>query len=116
MYVKRNELTCKDVEKMVASYVDEELDINELEAFMSHVETCANCREELSIQFLVSTGLKSLEAGNNFDLNYELLESIEHSKKKVQKKRMFQKIVSGTIIIVVVSVCVTAVICLCFLV
>ena len=114
MYVKKNELTCKDAEKMIASYVDEQLDINELEAFMNHVETCENCKEELSIQFLVSTGLKSLEAGNNFDLNYELLESIEHSKKKVQKKRMLQKIVSGTIIIIVVSVCVTAAIWLCF--
>ena len=114
MYVNKNELTCKDAEKMIPLYISEQLDINELEMFMDHVEVCASCKEELSIQFLVSTGLKSLEAGNNFDLNYELLESMEFSRRKIHKKRLLHRIFYGTIIIMVLAVAIVAAIWLCF--
>ena len=103
MYTKKKELTCKDAEKLVMPYVENTLEIGELEQFMEHVESCENCREELSIQFLVNTGLKSLEAGNNFDLNYELIASLEASRKRVQKKRLWQTIFRGAVIISLIS-------------
>lgn len=114
MYVNKSELTCKEAEKMIPLYIEDHLDINELETFMNHVETCESCKEELSIQFLVSTGLKSLEAGNNFDLNYELLESLDFARRKIHKKRLFQRILAGTIIIAVLAIAIAVAIWLCF--
>ena len=52
-------LTCKQAEKMVMPYIDGRLDEEELEDFLSHVNECPACREELEIYFTVYVGLKA---------------------------------------------------------
>ncbi len=58
---------------------------------MKHMEECENCREELSIQFLVNVGLINLEAGNTFDLQEELNMAMEEAHKKVQLYHFLQQ-------------------------
>ena len=53
-------LTCKQAEKMVMPYIDGRLDEEELEDFLSHVNECPACREELEIYFTVYVGLRQL--------------------------------------------------------
>jgi len=103
MHKRKEPLLCKDVEKMIQSYIADEMDVDTLEQFMEHVEHCDSCREELAIQFLVSTGLKNLEVGNNFDLNKELLDSLDCSKRMIQKKHMIRRILLGMILIGIVA-------------
>lgn len=66
------ELTCKQAEKLIPLFIKDELDNRTKKQFLSHVEKCGSCREELSIQFLVTTGMQRLENGDTFDLNREL--------------------------------------------
>ena len=49
-------LTCKQAEKMVMPYIDGRLDEEELEDFLSHVNECPACRDELEIYFTVYVG------------------------------------------------------------
>lgn len=65
-------MTCKEVEKMIPLFLADDLDTDDLREFLEHTEQCEECREELSIQFLVLVGLSRLEAGNVFDLKNEL--------------------------------------------
>lgn len=76
---------------MIPAFVVDELSYEELERFMEHIEECENCREELSIQFLVEVGLNSLEAGNTFDLQQELNIALEEAEKRVQVFRFFKQ-------------------------
>lgn len=66
-------MNCKEAERKIPSFLQDELDGSQLEEFIAHVEACPECKEELSIQFLVSEGLERLESGNNFNLQEELL-------------------------------------------
>lgn len=66
------ELTCKQTEKLIPSFIKDELDNRTEKAFLSHVDSCSGCLEELSIQFLVTAGMQRLENGDTFDLNKEL--------------------------------------------
>ena len=65
-------LDCKQTEKLMAPFIRDTIDNRTKRAFLSHVEHCSSCMEELSIQFLVTTGLQRLESGDTFDLNREL--------------------------------------------
>ena len=55
---------------------------------MEHVEGCPECKEELSIQFLVTEGLERLEGGNNFNLQEELLLKLEGAEHRINVRRM----------------------------
>lgn len=91
--MKRNKekLQCMHAAKMIPAFISKELSYRELERFMEHMEECDNCREELSIQFLVEVGLNSLEAGNTFDLQEELDTALEEAEKRVKLYRFFRQ-------------------------
>ena len=42
------------------------------EKFIAHIESCQECMEEVSIQFLITEGMNRLEQGDTFELKKEL--------------------------------------------
>lgn len=83
-------MDCKEEEKMIPAFLQDDLDSKELKQFISHIEDCPECTEELSIQFLVSEGLERLEAGNNFNLQNALTMKLEDAKHQVRVRRILQ--------------------------
>lgn len=81
-------MNCKEAEKKIPSFLQDELDGSILEEFVEHVEHCPECEEELSIQILVTEGLERLEGGNNFNLQEELLWKLEGAEHRINVHRM----------------------------
>ena len=81
-------MNCKEAEKKIPSFLQDDLDGSKLEEFVEHVESCSECNEELSIQFLVTEGLERLEEGNNFNLQEELLMKLEGAEHRINVHRM----------------------------
>lgn len=65
-------MDCKQFVKRIPDFLMRDMDYNDLKQFCSHAKSCENCKEELTIQFLVSEGITHLETGDAFDLNKEL--------------------------------------------
>ena len=80
-------MNCKDAEKKIPYFLQDELDGSKLEEFLEHMENCPECKEELSIQFLVAEGLELLERGNNFNLQKELLMKLEEADHRINVHR-----------------------------
>ena len=78
------ELQCKQAEKMIPLFIRDDMDRRERRAFLNHVDHCASCLEELSIQFLVVVGMQRLENGDTFDLNRELRSRLDMEKRHVR--------------------------------
>ncbi len=76
--------TCKQTEKQIPAFLEDRMDRRQERLFLEHIDGCPSCKEELSIQFLVTTGLKRLENGDNFDLNRELAGKIRQEKRHLQ--------------------------------
>ena len=38
-------MTCKETEKLIPAFLQDELDTEELREFMEHIEECGECRE-----------------------------------------------------------------------
>ncbi len=62
-------MDCKEVQKNIAAFLNGELQGKDAERFLNHIENCEECKEELSIQYLVREGTARLEGGGSFDLS-----------------------------------------------
>lgn len=82
-------MDCKEFEKKIPAFVANALDYRELKQFLAHVERCAECREELTIQVLISEGMARLEEGSAFDLQKELKRRMQEAEKHIRLHRMF---------------------------
>lgn len=81
---------CKQIERNIPAFISDELDDREKKRFLEHIAKCPSCKEELSIQFLVTTGMLRLESGDTFDLNRELSGRIELEWRHLAVKRKLQ--------------------------
>lgn len=81
-------MDCKEVQKSITAFLNGKLHGRKAEAFLDHVEECPECKEELSIQYLVKEGTVRLEEGGSFDLGKDLNRLIEVSYKKIKHQRI----------------------------
>jgi len=78
------EYTCKDVNGHISKFLKRDLQGLELKRFMAHCDKCDECREELSIQFLIFEGLKQLEKDDNyFNLQKRLDNRLEQCRRDI---------------------------------
>lgn len=78
-------MECKEAEKLIRKFIDDELDYKETVQFLEHIKECENCKEELTIQFLVSEGMANLEEGVAFDLQHELDNRMNAMEKRIAR-------------------------------
>ena len=100
-------MKCKEAEKMIPLFLEDELETDELREFMEHIEKCSDCKEELSIQFLVSEGLARLETGNVFDLQNELtgrMEDAGHALHFRENLRWTLMALEGLVILAIIII------------
>lgn len=103
-------MNCKEAEKKIPSFLRDDLDGSKLEEFVEHIENCSECKEELSIQFLVVEGLERLEEGNNFNLQEELLMKLEDAEHRIGVHRMLWYILlcleAAVVAAIIIALCV----------
>lgn len=55
------------------------------------MKKCPSCKEELSIQFLVTVGMERLEDGDAFNLNDELSARLQMAESHVKIRQRLQR-------------------------
>lgn len=97
-------MDCKEVMKMIPDFLDYKLNSRELKDFLDHIEKCQECKEELSIQFLIQEGMARLEEGDTFDLQNEFDWMIENAKRKMRIRRALNILVYGVEILAIITI------------
>lgn len=82
-------MTCKEFEKRIPDFIGRTMDFPELKAFRGHMNSCGDCKEELSISLLVADGLQHLEEGDSFDFQKELDNRLEEADRKLRRNESF---------------------------
>lgn len=98
-------MDCKEFEKLIPDFMKDRLDYSSMRRFNEHRERCANCREELVIQFLVTEGVQRLEDGRAFDLQKEMDQRINRIKRRI---RLHGNMIRLGIIMEAAAVCILA--------
>lgn len=86
------DMNCKEAEKKIPAFLDDELDGSDLAEFVEHIEECPECKEELSIQFLVTEGMEQLERGNNFNLQEALVKTLDSADDRIRVNRVLRSV------------------------
>lgn len=97
-------MDCKEANKMIPAFLNKDLHGRELKSFMQHISSCPECKEELSIQFLVLEGIASLENGNTFDLQKELNRQLEDARRRMRIRTGFHYLVYGLEILAIITI------------
>ncbi|MDE6601259.1 MAG: zf-HC2 domain-containing protein [Lachnospiraceae bacterium] len=99
-------MNCKEAEKKIPPFLNDELDGRGLAEFVEHIEDCPECMEELSIQFLVAEGLEQLEQGNNFNLQKALTWKLDDAGYKIRVNRILRHVLlvlEAAVVVVIVA-------------
>jgi hypothetical protein len=105
----KSDMTCQNAARMIPDFIEDKLEIQEIEELMKHIDHCGSCKEELSIQFLIHAGLIELEDGKSFNLQSELDETLENAHRKIKMHHFIRESiifveVIGIIALLVVSI------------
>jgi len=84
-------MDCKKAQGLITAFINEQLnDDEELQAFLAHVEHCAECREELEVTYSLLTAMKQLDEDTDLSDDYiaDLNQKIEGCYiERLKKKR-----------------------------
>ena len=72
-------MKCSETEQFIQLYIDDQLTGPQLRDFLTHIESCPKCYEEMEINYLIKEALLRLEDGKTFDLRKELKQKIQSS-------------------------------------
>lgn len=78
-------MTCIKTQSMITPFIDNKLNMKETEAFLDHISTCNNCREELEFYYVLLTAMKQLDEDQNLSEDYrlELASKIEAAQERI---------------------------------
>lgn len=97
-------MDCKETNKKISDFLNHELSSRELRGFMEHISHCDDCREELSIQFLLQEGMARLEEGNTLDLQNELERLLEDAEKRILLRKWLHYFVYGIEVLAILTI------------
>ncbi len=100
-------MTCNEVQRLIMPFINGELDIQQLEEFTQHINTCSVCMEELEVYYVLVSGMRQLdddkELSNNF--HKDLINLLKDSEDKILHYKLLhiRKRVGLAIIIVLAA-------------
>ena len=84
-------MTCREAERLVMPYINGSLTDEELEAFLAHIDSCEECREELEIYFTVDVGIRQLDEGTGtYNIKGALETALELSRQRIHTLHLVQ--------------------------
>jgi len=92
-------MKCQECEQQIQKFIDDDLTGEPLANFVSHIDTCHACYEEMETSYLLKEALSRLENGETFDLHNELTEKLNNMRECLDFHRIL------TVIRRTISVC-----------
>lgn len=78
-------MTCIKAQSMITPFIDNKLNIKEMEEFLDHVDSCSKCMEELEFNYALLTAMKQLDEDKNLsdDFRLELSGKMKRARDKI---------------------------------
>lgn len=100
-------MTCTQAQGCITPFIKDQMNINELESFLNHIESCEECKEELEVYYTLLAGMRQLDEEQNMpsDFHVGFLNKLKKAEEIIiqHKVQSFRKRFLLTAIIVVVS-------------
>ena len=69
----------------ITPFINDKLNIVELDEFIEHIDSCKECKEELEVYYTLLTAMKQLDEDKHLsdDFNQELKEKLDRSQERI---------------------------------
>jgi len=83
-------MTCIETQRLIMPFINKELDIDHLEEFVNHINSCPDCLEELEVYFVLLAGMKQLDEDKELSNNYhqDLMNRLKQSEELIFRDKM----------------------------
>ncbi len=81
-------MDCREIQKSIIPFIDDKLDIRDLEAFLRHMDNCENCREEYDVYYTMIAGMRYLEGDNAEAFNFDSWQKLQSAEDYLLKYRL----------------------------
>lgn len=100
-------MECKRAMELMTQFINAQLDAEDVQAFLDHIDSCPECREELEVNYSLMTAMKQLDEDTDLSDNYieELNQKIETcylDELKRKRSCIRRRIVLGVVIVLLV--------------
>ncbi len=100
-------MDCKRAMELMTEFINEQLDAEDVQAFLDHIDSCPECREELEVTYSLMTAMKQLDEDTDLSDNYieELNQKIETcylDELKRKRSCVRRRIVLGIVVVLLV--------------
>lgn len=78
-------MNCIEAQRLIMSFINDKLDINQLEEFINHVNSCPDCMEELEVYYVLLAGMKQLDEDKELsdDFHQDLMNILRQSEERI---------------------------------
>lgn len=78
-------MTCREAQSLITAFINDELDISELEVFVEHIRSCDECSEELEVYYALLTAMKQLDEDKNLSIDFrqELNDKLDRVEERI---------------------------------
>ena len=78
-------MDCNRIQSMIVPFINDELNIKELELFLDHLAGCENCMEEVEIYYTLLTAMRQLDEDKSLsgDYRHELEHKLEEAQERI---------------------------------
>lgn len=96
-------MTCLRAQSLITSFINDELNIKELEEFLEHVHSCGECMEELEVYYTSLTAMKQLDEDRNLSDDYrmELDRKLARSQEKIVRLKYVHYRKKGMLMLII---------------
>lgn len=78
-------MNCIKAQSMITPFIQNKLNLKDMEEFIDHVGSCQDCREETEVYYALLTAMKQLDEDRNIssDFNMELAQKLEGAQERI---------------------------------
>ena len=98
-------MTCMKAQSQITAFINDKLEIDELDEFTKHIQSCDECKEELEVYYALLTAMKQLDEDRDLsiDFNQELKEKIDRAQVKIIHLRYNFYRKKGVLLMIIIS-------------
>ncbi len=102
-------MDCKRAMELMTQFINERLEAEDVQAFLDHIDSCPECREELEVTYSLMTAMKQLDEGTDLSDNYieDLNQKIETCYlEELKRKRscVRRRILLGVVVVLLLFI------------
>jgi len=96
-------MDCKEAQGCIHLFLKDELDRETEFRLVEHIRSCSECKEELTVEYLLTEGISRLENAENIDVQSELDDRLNRT---ITRRKVYKQLKAGLFLVGALLFCV----------